>query len=999
MVRFGGLPVPGATVTAEKGDQTMTAVTDAQGAYTFPDLADGTWNLRVEMLGFGVTKQDVTVAPNAPAADLELKMLPFSEIRAEVKAIAQPTVAAAPSPETPNPAKPAPAKPGGFQRTEVNATNANATSGGAKDAPPAPGTDAAAAPATSELSQRAADGFLVNGSVNNGAASPFAQFAAFGNGRRAGRSLYSGGIGFTLDNSALDARQFSFTGQDTPKPEKNNLQGLLLFNGPIKIPHLLKNGPLLTINYQWLRNRNASTLSALMPTSDQRNGVFAGPVLDPLSGLPFPNNLIPQTRISPQARTLLGLYPLPNFPGSTQYNYQIPVVVPTHQDSLQSRVNKQVGRKDQLFGLLAFQSTRSDAPSVFGFLDTTSSLGINSNANWRHSLTPRLYLTLGAQFSRMSIQTTPFFANRQNISGLAGITGNLQDPANWGPPALSFASGIASLSDAQFSVNRTQTSGLSAEMFYAHRAHNFTFGTDFKRQQTNVLAQQDPRGSFSFTGAATGSDFGGFLLGIPDTSSIAFGNADKYFRYNTADAYVNDDWRVRSGLTVNIGIRWEYGSPLTELQGRLVNLDVAGNFNQIDPITGSNAKGPLTGQSLPGSLIHPDRNNFAPRASFAWRPLAASSMIVRGSYGIYYDTSVYGPIATAMSQQAPLSTSLRVSNTPETPLTLANGFSGTGVNHPTFGIDPNFRIGYAQIWLVSVQRDLPFALQMTAAYTGTKGTRSVQQFLPNTFPANAADPCPACPSGFTYMTSNGNSTREAGQLNLRRRLRSGFTAELQYVYSKSIDDAALGGRIAGASAANQGTYLIAQDWTNLSAERALSNFDQRHAITATAQYTSGQGIRGGTLLSGWRGTLLKEWTISTQITAGTGLPLTPVYFAATGNSGVVGSLRPDYTGQSLYNNSLGLNLNPAAFVQPDGHYGDAGRNIITGPHQFTMAASLGRTFRINDRFNANLRFDATNPINHVTYPNWNTTVGSQQFGLPTTANAMRTIQTTVRVTF
>ena len=507
VVRFGGLPVPGATVTAEKGDQTMTAVTDAQGVYTFPDLADGAWNLRVEMLGFGVTKQEVTVAPNAPAADLELKMLPFSEMHADVKAVAQPTVSQAATPETPSPAKPAPAKPGAFQRTEVNAT-------GAKEPPAAPGTDVAAAPATSELSQRAADGFLVNGSVNNGAASPFAQFAAFGNGRRAGRSLYSGGIGFTLDNSALDARQFSFTGQNTPKPAKNNLQGLLLFNGPIKIPHLLKNGPLLTINYQWLRNRNANTFSALMPTQDQRNGVFTNPVLDPLTGMPFPNNLIPQTRISPEARALLGLYPLPNFLGSTQYNYQIPVVVPTHQDSLQARINKQVGRKDQLFGLLAFQSTRSDTPSVFGFLDTTSSLGINSNANWRHSLTPRLYLTLGAQFSRMSIQTIPFFANRQNISGMAGITGNLQDSANWGPPSLNFGSGIASLGDAQYSANHNQTAGVSAEMFYAHRAHNFTYGLDFKRQQTNVLAQQDPRGVFSFTGASTGgSDFGGFSAG------------------------------------------------------------------------------------------------------------------------------------------------------------------------------------------------------------------------------------------------------------------------------------------------------------------------------------------------------------------------------------------------------------------------------------------------------------------------------------------------------
>ena len=179
VVRFGGLPVPGAAVTAQKGDQTVTAITDPQGAYTFPDLADGTWNVRVDMLGFAVTKQDVTVAPNAPPAELELKMLPFAQIHAEVKTVAPAATTAAATPETPSPAKPAPAKPGAFQRTEVNATNA-----GANAAPPAPGTDVAAAPATSELSQRAADGFLVNGSVNNGAASPFAQFGAFGNGRR-----------------------------------------------------------------------------------------------------------------------------------------------------------------------------------------------------------------------------------------------------------------------------------------------------------------------------------------------------------------------------------------------------------------------------------------------------------------------------------------------------------------------------------------------------------------------------------------------------------------------------------------------------------------------------------------------------------------------------------------------------------------------------------------------------------------------------------------------
>ena len=102
-----------------------------------------------------------------------------------------------------------------------------------------------------------------------------------------------------------------------------------------------------------------------------------------------------------------------------------------------------------------------------------------------------------------------------------------------------------------------------------------------------------------------------------------------------------------------------------------------------------------------------------------------------------------------------------------------------------------FRVGYAQTWQLSVQRDLPAALQMTATYLGVKGTRGMQQFLPNTYPIGAANPCPTCPSGFVYQTSGGDSTRQAGQVQLRRRLRNGFTASLLYTYSKSIDDDAL----------------------------------------------------------------------------------------------------------------------------------------------------------------------------------------------------------------
>jgi hypothetical protein len=243
------------------------------------------------------------------------------------------------------------------------------------------------------------------------------------------------------------------------------------------------------------------------------------------------------------------------------------------------------------------------------------------------------------------------------------------------------------------------------------------------------------------------------------------------------------------------------------------------------------------------------------------------------------------------------------------------------------------------------------------------------------------------------MTSNGNSTRESGQIQLRRRLQNGFTANVQYTFSKSIDDAALGGR-------GQGNAVIAQDWLNLRAERGLSGFDQRHQISLQTQYTTGMGLRGGMLLGGWKGRLLKEWTVIAQLTAGSGFPLTPVYLTAVRGTGVTGTLRPDYTGASVYLSPLGLNLNPAAFAAPaSGHWGNAGRNSITGPAQFSVNASLGRTFRVGDKLSLDLRVDSLNVLNNVTFPSWNTMLTSSQFGLPTIANPMRNVQTTLRARF
>jgi len=160
-------------------------------------------------------------------------------------------------------------------------------------------------------------------------------------------------------------------------------------------------------------------------------------------------------------------------------------------------------------------------------------------------------------------------------------------------------------------------------------------------------------------------------------------------------------------------------------------------------------------------------------------------------------------------------------------------------------------------------------------------------------------------------------------------------------------------------------------------------------------------LGGGTLTGGWKGALLKEWTVLSNITVGSGKPLTPSYpAAAVAGTGFTGSVRPNYTGAPLYSTQPGLFLNPAAFTAPtQGEWGNAGRDSITGPSQFSLNASVQRTFRVNDRFSLDLRVDANNALNHVVFTRWITQVGNDQFGLPTAPNAMRSVQTTLRMRF
>ena len=599
VVTFGGLPLPGATVTAAQGTKTETAVSDGNGGFEFDDLADGKWTIDIQMQCFAPVHAEVTVAPNLPAATYELKLLDSAQIQSSAQPV-KPTAETPPAPAAAETGQPQPTK--AKEKTQNNAQI------NPQEIPKAP-----------EENEESADGFLVQGSVNNAATSQYATNPAFGNTRSGTKALYTGGFAAFESNSALNAQPYALSGVPTAKPAYNDFTGAAALQGPIVLPVSRRRGPNFFVSYQWTRNSSSQVLPGLVPTAEERQGNLGGltnaqgqavTVYEPGTNTPYPGNMVP---VSTQAAALLALYPAanPEIPSTSGYNYQAAVLNDAHQDSMQSRFDKNLGLKDNLNGGFAFQSTRSDSVSLFGFVDHTGTLGINGNIQWAHRLRPRIFVYTNYSFSRLRSEVTPNFAYRENVSGAAGIPsgspGNLQDPADWGPPALSFSDGTYGLSDANSSFNRNRTDDVSVSTLVYESKHNITAGGEFRKQEYNDDFQQNPRGTFTFTGAATqgacsnaaicGSALADFLIGVPDTSTIAYGNANKYFREPVYNAYVNDDWRVLPILTINAGLRWDYGAPITELFGNLVNLDVSDGFAVVEPVVASNPVGP-DGQSL-----------------------------------------------------------------------------------------------------------------------------------------------------------------------------------------------------------------------------------------------------------------------------------------------------------------------------------------------------------------------------------------------------------------
>lgn len=803
--------------------------------------------------------------------------------------------------------------------------------------------------------------------------------------------------------------------------------------GPMIIPKIMNwQRAQFQLNYQGTTQRSGSSSLSEVPTPDQRGGNFSGltvannpvTIYDPLSGQPFLNNSIPLTRFDSAAVKLLQYYPQATYsiggilPGTAScaapctQNYRLVTSPPTNSQNMGVRLNAPLNNKDRLNFNIQYQGRTSATVNLFGFRDTGSGYGTSASIGWSHSFAPRFNNTATVSYSRNVTQSNPYFATtNNNVAGALGITGTSQAPIDYGPPQIGITS-FGTLSDGIYSLTRPQTLSFTDNVTYVwKRKHNFTFGYMVRVADNANNNEQSARGQFSFDGQATaqyingvavrntGYGFADFLLGLPYTTSIQLATND-YLRNWATAGFVQDDYRLARGVTLNLGLRYEYFAPDTEEYGRLANMVLNSSMTQaalVTPQSGQNVS-PFTGQALPSSLVRPEKTMFSPRIGVAWKPSQKHSLNLRAGYSIFYSGGAYGTIANNMLGQPPFTENvINTSCAPScsSPLTLENGFPAGGANGltNTWAINPNQKLPYAQNWTFTVAQTLPHNVLLETEYIGTKGTDLTIVEAPAVSATGAALISNA--KAFSYNTWGANSTYNAGQARVTRRFSTGMSGVVLYTFSKAIDDA---------SSFNGTGGTAVQNINNWAAERGLSSFDQRHRLSFTYMLSSPVGVRGFMRNGGWKTKALAGWTLQGTYSWATGTPLTATVSGAQSNVGGLavtgGQARAEATGLPIQGGP-GQYFNPLAFTTPPpGQFGNAGVDTITGPVRTSLNATLNRAWRIGEtRRQLQFRLSATNALNHVTITGFGTAVGSSTYDLATAASATRTVTAMFRFSF
>ncbi|MEO7145667.1 MAG: carboxypeptidase regulatory-like domain-containing protein, partial [Bryobacteraceae bacterium] len=458
---------------------------------------------------------------------------------------------------------------------------------------------------------------------------------------KSGTNQFHGVMYEYLQNSDMNARNYFAAA--IPVLHQNQFGGAI--GGPLWLPKLYngKDKTFFFFNYEGYRNRTQSLGLLTMPTAAQRTGdlshtfsgaPYTGAILDPLSKTPFPGGIVPSSRITPQAQKLLAYYPLPNTLGAATYNDYVLAAVPNNTDEAIARVDQRIGNSDTIFAHYAQNVIfKPSAELVPTFHSTTGVTAHNAAINYNHIFTPRTLNDFQVSFNRSTVTTTDTRDGTNfNIEQALGIPGIPASGKTAGFPSIGILNytGIGD-STGDPVIQPDEVWQFTDNLTLERGAHHFKLGIDFWHDRSDRFQGVNVRGSFTFVNnnpAGTGNSLGDFLLGLPNQTALGQAPGQEHLRNERYGLYFLDDWKVTPKLTLNLGLRYELATVLSDTRGTVANF----NF--------------LTGQPIyyrPGQGIYsPFYAGWAPRFGFAYRPFGGDKTVIRGGYGIFYNIDLNG---------------------------------------------------------------------------------------------------------------------------------------------------------------------------------------------------------------------------------------------------------------------------------------------------------------------------------------------------------------------
>ncbi len=822
---------------------------------------------------------------------------------------------------------------------------------------------------------------------------------------RSGGNNYHGTVYEFVRNSAFDAKNFFDPASKPIPPFRLNQFGANI-GGPVIIPHVFNGRDKLFFfaDYEGKRVSQAQTFTSTVPTAAFKRGDFSAllpgtQIFDPRTTprTPFARNQVPVTAFDPTSLRLLQLFPEQNLPGITaNYLYNPPQI--TNVDQGDIRIDYRT-EKSSLFGRMSKENPdtitpgylpapaigggpsrpgQTPVPAWQGVIGYGRSLGANKyyEARVGYSRLHELIIDTGYTLGNLGEQ---YGIPNANLGGVPGFT-NVQIAANVG------------LGDGSGSLEKINNNWEFDQAFtWVKGSHELKFGFDWMSRRFAFFSPGYPNGSYNFNGSYTGYGLTDFLFGRPISSTLDITKFFSIQRYQPS-FYIQDNYRVNSKLTLNIGLRDDLVTPWKERHDRMAGFSPL-NGGSLVPV----GTAPYTGDSV----VDARWTNWGPRAGFAYS--LTPKTVIRGGGGIFY---AFSSITSdkSIAKNAPFNGSLQTTNNANNwagalpisaglPASRPNLFPTTGTAFIYYPRD--FKTPAAYEWNLNIQQQLWTNDVLSVAYVGQAGAHilslpNINQPIPGPSAIAARRPYPNLADG-SAVGPWGNSSYNSLQATYEHKLSAGLTFLAAYTWSHSIDNASGTG-----SEGIQNPY-------NRQAYRGNSTFDVPHNLVLSWTYALPVG-RGRKFLpspNGFVQEVLGGWQLNGIDTFQSGTPFTVTMLSSLLNSGSAPQWPNRVGSGDVANQTINrwFDTSSASFVSPGSYvYGNSGRNILRGPGTTEFDLSLFKSFNLGATEARRLQFraEAFNVLNTPQFNNPNAQIGSPQAGRITSAGSPPLFQRTSR---